>query len=128
MASRHITYREIVSLVQGLNSFVDSMDNKIKSAQANYNHTKERMLAEQKNVLAKFDADCQNAVNAISNKSKSLLGDAKKIQTEIDSIDAKLSSIDKYYVKTKQKKTSELANEKSEKYSDVGDYFETLKK
>ena len=98
MASRHITYREVISLVQDINSFVDSMDNKIKAVQANYNQTKEKMMAEQRSVLAKFDSDCQNAVNAISNKSKKLLGDAKKIQTEIDGIDAKLSSIDKYYV------------------------------
>lgn len=128
MASRHITYREVISLVQDINSFVDSMDNKIKAVQANYNQTKEKMMAEQRSVLAKFDSDCQNAVNAISNKSKKLLGDAKKIQTEIDGIDAKLSSIDKYYVKTKQKKIEELSGVKSVKYSDVGDYFETLKK
>lgn len=128
MASKHISYREVISLVQEINGFVDSMDNKIKAAQANYNQTKEKMLAEQRSVLAKFDSDCQNAVNAISNKSKTLLGDAKKIQTEIDGIDTKLSSIDKYYVKTKQKKTEELAGIKSDKYSDVGDYFETLKR
>lgn len=128
MASRHITYREVISLVQDINSFVDSMDNKIKAVQANYNKTKEKMMAEQRSVLAKFDSNCQNAVNAISNKSKKLLGDAKKIQTEIDGIDAKLSSIDKYYVKTKQKKIEELSGVKSDKYSDVGDYFETLKK
>lgn len=128
MAGRHITYQEVIALIQEINGFVDSMDNKIKAAQANYNQTKERMLAEQRSVLAKFDSDCQNAVNAISNKSKTLLGDAKKIQSEIDGIDAKLSSIDKYYVKTKQKKMEELSGVKSDKYSDIGDYFETLKR
>ena len=50
------------------------------------------------------------------------------ILADIDKLDAKLSKVDKYYVKTKSKKEELLSDTTSERYSEATDYFETLEK
>ena len=53
---------------------------------------------------------------------------AKKILAEINKLDEKLSSVDKYYVKTKKKKEELLSDTTSDAYDDATDYFKTLGK
>lgn len=48
--------------------------------------------------------------------------------TDIDTLDARLSQIDKYYRKTKEKKEAELSGKTSDQYQDVNDYFSILEK
>ena len=52
----------------------------------------------------------------------------KKILAEINKLDEKLSSVDKYYVKTKKKKEELLSDTTSDAYDDATDYFKTLGK
>jgi hypothetical protein len=46
--------------------------------------------------MSKFNSDCEAAITAVKTKSQCLISDAKKIQSEMRSIDQRLSSIDKY--------------------------------
>lgn len=48
--------------------------------------------------------------------------------TDIDTLDARLSQVDKYYRKTKEKKEAELSGKTSDQYQNVNDYFSILEK
>lgn len=121
-----LSYVETFQLIQELNSFIDQQDNAIISAQQQYAQLKK--IIEDENVAntSKFNSDCEAAIMAVRTKSQTVITDAKKIQSEIHALDEQLSSVDKYYVKTKRKKEEELAQKKSKNYDDNGDYFEAL--
>lgn len=121
-----ITYQETFQLIQELNALADELDSVVLRTQQQYKIRKAALSEENSRNLSKFDADCEAAVTAMKSKSQQLISDAHKIQSEMRSIDERLASVDKYYVKTKKKKEAELAGVKAEQYNANGDYFETL--
>lgn len=66
------------------------------------------------------------AVRDISGKSKRTIKEAQQMLADIDALDARLSQVDKYYRKTKEKKEAELADKTSDRYQDVDNYFAIL--
>ena len=121
-----MTYKETFHLIQELNTLVDELDGVVLRTQQQYKVRKERMAAEHTRNLSKFDEDCQSAVTATRVRAQKLVSEAQEIQNEMRSMDGKLASVDKYYVKTKRKRESELANVKDKHYDANGDYFDTL--
>ena len=121
-----LSYVETFQLLQELNSFIDQQDKAIISAQQQYSRLKKKIEDENAANTSKFNLDCEAAILAVRTKSQTIITDANKIKTEVHALDEKLSSVDKYYVKTKRKKEEELAQKKSKNYDDNGDYFEAL--
>lgn len=128
MESRPISYKKIINIVKDLINFLGEMDDKIANTQKNYNQKVNTMNKEYNLRNEKFEKNCRNAIDNLQKNSKSMLSEANKIQKQIIEMDKKLSSVDKYYVKTKNKKLNELENKKSDKFSDNTDYFEILKR
>ena len=121
-----LSYVETFQLIQELNSFIDQQDNAIIAAQQQYAGLKKKITDENAANTSKFNSDCEAAITSVRSKSQSLILDAKKIKSEVHGLDEKLSSVDKYYVKTKRKKEEELAQRKSSNYDNNSDYFEAL--
>ena len=97
-----MTYKETFHLIQELNTLVDELDGVVLRTQQQYKVQKERMADEHTRNLSKFDEDCQNAVTATRVRAQKLVSEAQEIQNEMRSMDGKLASVDKYYVKTKR--------------------------
>lgn len=126
METKHITYQKVIEIIKEFNNFIDTMDNKIIQAQNQYESTKSKIAEEQNLATQKFEKDCKNAIESIKEKSKNMVNEAINIQKQIEKIDNKLSEVDKYYLKTKNKKLEELSNKKSEEYNNDEDYFSVL--
>lgn len=126
MGTTPLTYQETFALVRELNNFADNMDKKIGALQSSYSTGKAAMLKKHSQSISTFDSNSASAIGSIKAKSKALLADAEKMQRDILALDEQLSAVDKYYVKTKKKKEEELAQTKSDKFGDNGDYFQTL--
>lgn len=117
---------EIIALITDLNAFADSAETLINTTQTNYDKDKRLLLNRHSSVLSTLDSTYKANCASVENKSKQTISDAKKILSEITKLDEKLSSVDKYYVKTKKKKEELLSDTTSDVYDDATDYFNTL--
>ena len=119
---------EIIALITDLNAFADSAETLINTTQTNYDKDKRLLLNRHSSALSTLDSTYKANCASVQNKSKQTISDAKKILAEITKLDEKLSSVDKYYVKTKKKKEELLSDTTSDAYEDATDYFKTLGK
>lgn len=119
---------EIIALITDLNAFADSAETLINTTQTNYDKDKRLLQNRHSSALSNLDSTYKANCSSVQSKSKQTIADAKKILAEINKLDEKLSSVDKYYVKTKKKKEELLSDTTSDAYEDATDYFETLGK
>lgn len=123
-----IAQEEIIALVSDINAFADSAEILIRTTQATHNKEKTNLQTRHDSALSDLDNSYRNACIAIKNKSQKTISNAKKILEEITKLDEKLSAVDKYYIKTKEKKEESLSEKTSSDYSNATDYFDTLAK
>ena len=123
-----IAQREIISLISDLNAFVDNAEQLISATQTNYERDKSQLLNRQGSELSSLETSYKRNCSAVSSKSSKAISDANSVLADIDKLDAKLSKVDKYYVKTKSKKKEFLSATTSERYSEATDYLETLER
>ena len=119
---------EIISLIADLNSFADRAERLISTTQSTYDKNKKNLLTKHSSELSSLEFSYKSSCSAVSQKAHRTISEAKKILSEIDKLDDKLSKVDKYYVKTKKKKEESLSEITSEKYSEATDYFGALEK
>lgn len=117
---------EIIALITDLNAFADSAESLINTTQTNYDKDKRLLQNRHSNDLSNLDSTYKANCSSVQSKSRQTIADAKKILSEINKLDEKLSSVDKYYVKTKKKKEELLSDTTSDAYDDATDYFKTL--
>ena len=127
MEIKPISYKKVIYIINGLISLLGEIDEKIIKTQKDYNSKSNQMYAEYNERNRKFENDCQSAINSVQRNSRLMIEEANKIKQQIVEMDKKLLTVDKYYAKTKKKKLEELANKKSDKFSEDMDYFEILK-
>lgn len=117
---------EIIALITDLNAFADSAESLIDTTQTNYDKDKKLLQSRHSSDLSNLDSTYKTNCSSVQSKSKQTIADAKKILSEINKLDEKLSSVDKYYVKTKKKKKELLSDTTSDAYDNATDYFNTL--
>lgn len=122
-----ITYNQTIEIIQKLNEFIEEMDNKIISTQNNYDKKMARIIQEHLDSNKKFESECNSQLVNVQENQKKMIQEAHNIKKKIEKIDKHLSEVDKYYQKTKNKKSEILNGQKSKKYTDNEDYFEILK-
>lgn len=122
-----ISQSEVLSLVLDINSFADYSEKRINTMQTNYDKDKQIMNARHSTELSNLEKNYNKNCNDVRNNVKVTINNAKKILEDINSLDEKLSKIDKYYLKTKNKKEELLSKITSEKYNNTTDYFSTFK-
>ena len=123
-----IAQNEIIALVSDINAFADRAEHLINTTQATYDRDKITLQSRHKNAVASLDSSYKNSCASIRTRSQRTINDARAILQEITKLDQQLSSVDKYYVKTKKKKEESLSDTTSSKYEGATDYFETLAK
>lgn len=123
---KSLAQSEIVALVADINSFAERSEILISTTQKKYEEEKKALKVRHSSELSSIDSAYTANCSSVQNKSKQTIADAKKIYAEIAGLDTKLSKIDKYYVKTKQKKEASLVNTTSDAYNNVTDYFRLL--
>jgi len=82
-----IAQGEIVALVSDINAFADSAEQLINTTQRNYNKSKALLLNRHKSALSSLESTYRANCNAVSNKSRRTISDAKSILTEIEKLD-----------------------------------------
>ena len=123
-----IAQNEIIALVSDINAFADRAEHLINTTQATYDRDKITLQSRHKNAVASLDSNYKNSCASIRTRSQRTINDARAILQEITKLDQQLSSVDKYYVKTKKKKEESLSDTTSSKYEGATDYFDTLAK
>lgn len=117
---------EIITLISDINAFVDTAETLINVTQTTYDRDKENLQFRHNNALNSLESSYRDNCTAIRNKSQKTISDAKRILSEITKLDEKLSSADKYYVKTKKKKEELWSDKTSSEYDNAVDYFTAL--
>ena len=100
-----ITQAEIFSLIAEINSFADQAENLINSNHSAYDRSKKAMLSRHEATVSQLEKSYKANCEAISSKSKKTIADARRMLSDVDALDAHLSQVDKYYRKTKEKRT-----------------------
>ena len=126
MKMKAIAQDEIFALIADLNAFADHAEAWIGTTQSNYDKDKAQLLNRHRIVLSQLEAAYRASRTAVQERSDQTLADARRILTEVDRLDAKLSGVDKYYVKTKKKREELLSERTSERYKSATDYFGAL--
>lgn len=121
-----LTQAEVFSLIAQINEFADKADQLVSRARTTYDRNKKSIQTSHTSTLSELDRIYKANCDAISGKSRKAIGDARKMLSEIESLDARLIQADKYYRKTKEKKQEELASVTSSHYQDSSDYFAIL--
>lgn len=121
-----ITQAEIFALIAEINAFADRSEALINNSRSAYDQNKKALLNRHSSTISQLEKSYKNNCNAISNKSKKTISEARQMLADVDSLDARLSQVDKYYRKTKEKKEAELSDRTSDQYQDATDYFSIL--
>ncbi len=123
-----LTQADIFALIAEINSFADRAENLINSNRSAYDRDRKSMLSRHSSTVSQLEIRYKANCHAISIKSKKTIDDARRMLADVDTLDARLSQVDKYYRKTKEKKEAELANKTSDQYQEIEDYFTILEK
>ena len=121
-----ITQAEIFALIAEINSFADSSETLINNSRSTYEQNKQALLNRHTATLSQLEKSYKSNCDAISSKSKRTIKDAQQMLADLEALDTRLSQVDKYYRKTKEKKEAELADRTSDRYQDINDYFTIL--
>ena len=121
-----VTQSEVFSLIADLNAFADRAETTIIQARSRYDQNKQSLAKKHTSVLAQLEASYKANCNSISSKSKQTISEARRILSEVEALDSRLTQVDKYYLKTKRNKEAELANTTSDQFNEVTDYFSIL--
>ncbi len=121
-----VAQADIIILIADINAFADRAEALINSTQAAYSRDKENLQHRHNSILADLEKTYKDNCCAVKDRAQKIISDAKKILSEITKLDEKLSSVDKYYVKTKEKKEKLLSDKTSSEYDDAEDYFKAL--
>ncbi len=121
-----ITQAEIFALIAEINSFADQAETLINNNRSSYERNKKAMITRHSSSVSQLEKSYKTNCDTISSKSKKTIADAKRMLSDVDALDARLSQVDKYYRKTKEKKEAELADKTSDQYQEVEDYFTIL--
>ena len=125
---RAMALDEIISLISDLNTFADNSEKLIFTTQSEYENEKRALLNRFDSELIDLEDAYNRSFVDMSTRSNNTIIDAQRILEDICDIDNKLSSVDKYYVKTKRKKEEQLSGVTSTKYSGASDYFAAMGK
>ena len=123
-----ISQREVMALVSDVNAFADKAEQLIRAMQVTFQTEQKRMADSHGAEMAALDSSHKANCNTVRKKAQGTIQEARSILKSMGQLDTKLASIDKYYVKTKKKKESELCGRTSEAYSGSTDYFTTMDK
>lgn len=121
-----ITQAEIFALIAEINSFADSSETLINNSRSTYEQNKQALLNRHTATLSQLEKSYKSNCDAISSKSIRTIKDAQQMLADLEALDTRLSQVDKYYRKTKEKKEAELADKTSDRYQDINDYFTIL--
>ena len=121
-----MTQLEIFQLIGEINSFADRAETSINNTRASYEQNKKSMSSRHNASLNQLESSYKRNCNAITSRSNQTIADARKILSDVESLDLKLTQVDKYYVKTKKKKQTELAETISNQFDEATDYFSVL--
>ena len=126
MIKEPLSYQEAISVIKKINTVIEQYDQKIILLQQTYQTKKTEIDNSHLRSLSILEKEIKDRKDNIRKNESYLIGTAEQIKNEIEKIDYKLSSVDKYYVKTKVTKNEELAGVKTERYDITNDYFSTI--
>lgn len=121
-----MTQIEIFALIGEINDFADRSEVLINRSRVSYEQNKKLLTSRQNSVLTQLETSYKTNCDAISSKSRNTIETARQMLSDVESLDNNLTQIDKYYLKTKAKKETELADTTSDQFNDVTDYFKVL--
>lgn len=123
-----ISQKEVITLVSDINAFADKAEMLINSTKNTYKARKEQMARGHSADISGLDSSYRANCDAVRKKSQDTIREARNILKNIEDLDRKLATVDKYYVKTKKKKEAVLADRTSDTYSGETDYFAAMEK
>lgn len=124
--NKSINYKLMIGIVANLHSFIDEAESAISMTFANFNSSKNAVVATRTQNLQQLTARYNASHAGIKSQSQKIISDAQGIYDDMLDLEAELAASDKYFVKTKIKKEQELLERRSERYDEDQDYFAIL--
>lgn len=121
-----LTQDEIFALIADINTLADRSEDLVNNSRSTYDRNKQALLNRHKSTILQLENSYKSNCNAISSKANQTIKEAQQMLADIDDLDVRLSRVDKYYRKTKEKKESELVDTTSDRYQDADNYFAIL--
>lgn len=121
-----ITQMEVFALIGEINDFADRSESLINRTRTSYEQNKRTLISRHNSTLAQLEKSYKSNCEAISSKSSKTIKEAHQMLSDVESLDARLTQVDKYYLKTKIKKEAEFADIISEQFNEATDYFSVL--
>ena len=121
-----MTQMEVFALIGEINDFADRSESLINRTRTSYEQNKRTLISRHNSTLAQLEKSYKSNCEAISSKSSKTIKEARQMLSEVESLDARLTQVDKYYLKTKIKKEAELADTISDQFNEATDYFSVL--
>lgn len=121
-----MTQMEVFALIGEINDFADRSESLINRTRTSYEQNKRMLISRHNSTLDQLEKSYKSNCEAISSKSSKTIKEARQMLSDVESLDARLTQVDKYYLKTKIKKEAELADTISDQFNEATDYFSVL--
>lgn len=121
-----LTQMEVFALIGEINDFADRSETLINRTRSSYEQNKKALISRHSSILAQLEKSYKSNCDAISSKSNKTIKEAQLILSDVESLDTRLTQVDKYYLKTKTKKEAELAATISDQFNEATNYFSIL--
>lgn len=121
-----MTQMEVFALIGEINDFADRSEVLINRTRTSYEQHKRMLTTRHSSTLAQLEKSYKSNCDAISSKSNKTIKEARQMLSDVESLDERLTQVDKYYLKTKTKKEAELAETISDQFNEATDYFSVL--
>ncbi len=118
-----IAQSEVISLISDLIAFADHAEGLIRSTQTAYERNRQQILNRHQAEMVNLENTYRRNYGETADQVRQTIQEARRILGEIERLDIRLASIDKYYVRTKQQREGFLSNTTSERYAGSADYF-----
>lgn len=99
-----MTQMEVFALIGEINDFADRSESLINRTRTSYEQNKRMLISRHNSTLAQLEKSYKSNCEAISSKSSKTIKEARQMLSDVESLDARLTQVDKYYLKTKIKK------------------------
>lgn len=121
-----VSQSEILQLISDINMFADEASKLLDSTLSRQEAEKRSAQGQINSGIKKIKDQYGVSIAMVKQQSEKTLGNSLRMLDQVLQMDSKLASVDKYYKRTKDKKTELLSGVTSNRYDQVEDFFDAM--
>lgn len=121
-----IAPQDVFEIVSDLLTYVDESERSLQSLRSRAAATESRLKQKQTREMQQLDSSYSARISDVRSRTGRVQADAHRMLDEVIALEAKLEQVDRYYVKTKAKRESDLSSSRDALYDSSENAFETI--